>query len=296
MRARVSADDVPAANDQQPEDSWDRVIRPRRHLLDINLWELWDYRDLLYMFVKRDIITVYKQTVLGPIWFFVQPVMTMVVYVVVFGNIAKIDTDGIPKPLFYLAGIIIWNYFAESFTKTSSTFTSNANLFGKVYFPRLVVPLSQVLSGLIKFVIQFSLFLVVYLYHYFQGDVQPNTWIVSSPLLLLLMALLGLGVGIIFSSLTTKYRDLTFLMQFGVQLAMYATPIIYPSSLLSGTMKSVMWCNPLAHVVETFKCGFLGVGEASIGGLAYAIVFAIVLLATGVAVFSHTEKTFIDTV
>ena len=277
--------------------SWDLIIRPQRHLLDVNLREIWDYRDLLYMFVKRDIVTVYKQTVLGPIWFFLQPIMTMLVFMVVFGNIAKIGTDGIPQPLFYLAGIIMWNYFAESFNSTSMTFRTNAYIFGKVYFPRLIVPLSQIISGLIKFLIQFGLFLVVFGYFLFtRNDIHPNLWLFSTVYLLLLMAGLGLGFGIIFSSLTTKYRDLAFLIQFGVQLAMYATPIIYPMSLLGERMRAIMWWNPIAHLIETFKYGFLGAGEASVSGLAYSSLFTLVVLFIGIVIFNRTEQTFMDTV
>lgn len=287
----------PTQHDTSSGEEWDLIIQPKRHLLDVNLKELWDYRDLLMMFVKRDIVTLYKQTILGPIWFFVQPIMTMLVYVVVFGNIAKIGTDGIPAPLFYLSGIILWNYFAESFNKTSSTFKVNANIFGKVYFPRLIVPLSLVVSGLLKFLIQFGLFLVVYLY-FFQtrNDIQPNAWLLSIPYLLLLMAGLGLGFGIIFSSLTTKYRDLTFLITFGVQLAMYATPIIYPMSGLSDRMRSVIWWNPVAQIVETFKYAFLGAGEVSVAGLAYTTAFTLIVLTIGILIFNRTEQTFMDTV
>ena len=276
---------------------WDLVIRPQRHLLEVNFRALWEFRDLLYLFVKRDIITVYKQTILGPIWFFVQPIMTMLVYVVVFGNIAKIGTDGIPQPLFYLSGIILWNYFADSFNKTSTTFRSNAAIFDKVYFPRLIVPLAMVVSGLLKFLIQFSLFLAVYVYFcWVRDDIRPSIWLLSTVALLPLMAGLGLGFGILFTSLTTKYRDLTFLIQFGVQLAMYATPIIYPMSQLGERMQALMWWNPIAHLIETFKCAFLGVGAASIGGLVYAAVFTAVVLTVGTLVFNRTEQTFMDTV
>lgn len=265
--------------------------------MDVNLKELWEYRDLLVMFVKRDIVTIYKQTILGPVWFFVQPIMTTLVYVIVFGNIAKISTDNVPGPLFYLSGITLWNYFADSFNKTSTTFVANANIFGKVYFPRLIVPLSIVVSNLIKFVIQLSLFFVVWCWYLFTTDtLSPNLWMLSTVYLLGIMAGLGLGFGILFSSLTTKYRDLTFLIQFGVQLAMYATPIIYPMSTLSGTYQKVLWWNPIAHVVEAFRYGFLGSGSPSLSGMIYATVFTAVVLAAGVLVFNKTEKTFIDTV
>ena len=280
-----------------PDDSWDLIIRPKRHLLDINFRELWDFRDLLRMFVKRDIVTVYKQTVLGPIWFFVQPIMTVAVYVLVFGNIAKLSTDGIPAPLFYLAGITMWNYFSESFNKTSTTFVSNASIFGKVYFPRLIVPLSVVISNMIKFLIQLMLFLIIWLWYLVMTDsLHPNVWLFSTVYCLLLMAGLGLGFGIIFSSLTIKYRDLTFLIQFGIQLAMYGTPVIYPMSSLSPKMQSLLWWNPLSHIIEAFKYGFLGAGEASVAGLTYSTVFTLLTLALGVILFNRTEQTFMDTV
>ena len=278
-------------------EDWDLIIRPKRHLLDVNLKELWDYRDLLYMFVKRDIVTVYKQTILGPIWFFVQPIMTTVVYLFVFGQIAKISTDGIPGPLFYMAGIIIWNYFSESLTKTANTFVGNAAIFGKVYFPRLIVPLSLVVSGVIKFFIQLALFLAVYAYYLATTDtLHPNIWLLATGYCVVLMASMGLGIGIIFSSLTTKYRDLTFLLTFGVQLLMYATPIIYPMSSLSEGARKILWWNPIAHVIECFKYGFLGSGEATLAGLAYTTTFTLIVLIFGVIIFNRTEQTFMDTV
>ncbi len=279
------------------EDDWDLILRPKRHFLDVNLREIWTYRDLLLMFIKRDIVTVYKQTILGPIWFFVQPVMTMLTYVIVFGNIAKLSTGGIPAPLFYLSGITLWNYFAESFNKTSSTFTANAHIFGKVYFPRLIVPLSIVISNLIRFLIQLLLFVIFWFWYLATSDaVHPNLWMLSTVWCLLLMAGLGFGFGIIFTSLTTKYRDLTFLIQFGVQLAMYATPIIYPMSALSEKYQQILWWNPITHVIETFKYGFLGSGQASITGLLYSTAFTIITVAFGVLIFNKTEQTFMDTV
>lgn len=278
-------------------ESWDLVIRPKRHLLDLNFKEVWDYRDLLRMFVARDIVTVYKQTVLGPVWFVVQPLLTMAVYVLVFGNIAKLSTDGIPGPLFYMAGIIMWNYFAESFAKTSTTFKDNAQIFGKVYFPRLIVPLSLVVSGMIKFLIQLGMFLAIYAWFLFSSDVlRPNLWILSVLPLVLVMAGLGLGFGVLFSALTTKYRDLTFVIQFGVQLLMYATPVIYPMSTLSPRMQSVLWWNPISHLIECFKYGFLGVGQVSVAGLVYAAGFTLASLILGLIIFNRTEQTFMDTV
>lgn len=295
--ASIDSAPVSAQSASQDDEHWDLIIRPKRHLLDLNLKEIWDYRDLLYMFVKRDIVTVYKQTILGPIWFFVQPIMTTLVYLLVFGRIAKISTDGIPGPLFYLSGIVIWNYFSESLTKTANTFVGNAAIFGKVYFPRLIVPLSLVTSGVIKFFIQFGLFLAVYLYYLTTTNLlQPNLWLLAAAWCVVLMAGMGLGFGIIFSSLTTKYRDLTFLLSFGVQLLMYATPVIYPMSVLSPRMREILWWNPIAHVIECFKYGFLGSGEATLAGLAYTTVFTVCTLFLGVIIFNRTEQTFMDTV
>ena len=277
--------------------NWDLEIKPKRHIFDINFKEIWDYRDLLMMFVKRDIVTVYKQTVLGPVWFFIQPIMTMFVYIFVFGNIAGISTDGIPKALFYLSGIVLWNYFSESFTQTSDTFAQNAQIFGKVYFPRLIMPMSKVVSGLIKFAIQSSLFFALYSFYLLTTDVlHPNITILITPLLVLLMAGMGFGFGIIFSSLTTKYRDLKFLIQFGIQLLMYATPIIYPMSTIPEKMRFYLELNPIAHIIEAFKFAFLGAGEFSVGGIVYASIFTITTLILGVLIFNKTEQSFMDTV
>ena len=277
--------------------AWDLIIEPQQGLLDVNFKEIWDYRDLLFLFVKRDVVTVYKQTVLGPIWFFVQPIMTMLVYIVVFGNIAGIPTDGIPKPLFYLSGIIIWNYFSECFLKTSDTFTVNQDMFGKVYFPRLIMPLSKVVSGLIKFFIQFILFLVVYLYFLVDGvPVQLGFELLLVPYFIVLMALLGLGFGLIFTSMTTKYRDLKFLIQFGVQLLMYATPIIYPMSEIPEKIRYFIFFNPLSHIVEGFKLAFLGQGSLTTSGLLYSSACTLIVLVVGILIFNKTEKTFVDTV
>lgn len=276
---------------------WTTVIEPHRSLLDIKLKEIWKYRDLLIMFVRRDIVTVYKQTILGPIWYFIQPILTMFVYMFVFGSIAGISTDGLPQALFYLSGIVMWNYFAECFNQTSDSFTKNAQIFGKVYFPRLIVPLSKVVAGLIKFFIQLVLFLVVFFYFLYNGaSIMPNSYILISPLLILNMALTGLGLGLIFSALTTKYRDLKFLIQFGVQLMMYATPIIYPLSSVKGKMLMIMQWNPFAHVIEAFKFAFLGVGGFSWWGIGYATVFSLLTLFFGTVMFNRTEQNFMDTV
>ncbi|MGH1337109.1 MAG: ABC transporter permease [Aureispira sp.] len=278
---------------------WDLVIQPHRGLLEVDLKELWNYRDLLLMFVKRDIVTVYKQTVLGPLWFVVQPILTMFMFLVVFGTIAKIDVGTVPPSLFYLAGIIIWTYFSDCFIQTSDTFTRNADIFGKVYFPRLIMPLSKVVSGLVKFGIQMTLFLIVYTYYLIQGSSISFTWSLSwlIPVLILFMAGLGLGFGLIFSALTTKYRDLKFLLQFGVQLLMYATPVIYPvQGLPEGTLRNLMFYNPLAHIVEAFKLIFLGEGFLTTAGLLYAGGFTLVVVLMGVLIFNKTERSFVDTV
>ncbi len=281
-------------------EDYDLIIRSKRHAFDINFKEIWNYRDLLRMFVKRDIITVYKQTILGPIWFIVQPILTTLIYMVVFGGIAKISTDGVPQTLFYLAGITIWNYFAESFNTTAKTFTENANIFGKVYFPRLIMPFAKVTSGLIKFGIQFILFMGVYLYYIISGNttINPNWNIALLPVYLLLMAAYGLGAGIIFTSMTTKYRDLTFLLSFGVQLLMYASPVIYPISSMNpnGTLYKIILFNPFTPILEGFKYAFLGAGHFSWFNLLYSVIVAIVLLVMGIVTFHKTEKNFIDTV
>jgi len=278
---------------------FDLIIRPKRHAFDINFKEIWQYRDLLRMFVKRDIITVYKQTILGPIWFVVQPILTTLIYIVVFGRIAQISTDGAPQVLFYLAGITIWNYFSESFNTTAKTFTENANIFGKVYFPRLIMPFAKVTSGLIKFAIQFGFFMLVYLYYIFfsEAPVHPNWTIALLPVYILLMAAFGLGTGIIFTSWTTKYRDLVFLLSFGVQLLMYASPVIYPVSTIEpGLMKDILMLNPFTPILEGFKYAFLGAGYFSWASLGYSAAVATVILFAGIVIFHKTERNFIDTV
>ena len=282
---------------EKEEEQWDMVIKPQSHLLDINFRELWHYRDLLSMFVKRDVVTVYKQTILGPIWFVVQPVMTVLVFMLIFGKIAGLSTDGLPMVLFYLSGVIVWNYFAESFNSTSKTFIENADIFGKVYFPRLIMPFSKVTSGLIRFGIQFALFLAVFAYYYFVTDtIQPNAYILLFPFFIFLMAGYGFGFGIIFSSLTTKYRDLTFLIQFGVQLLMYATPVIYPLSTVEGKLRVLLLSNPFTHIIEGFRYAFLGSGAFTWEGLAYSTGLMIFFLVAGVITFNKVEKSFMDTV
>lgn len=278
--------------------NWTESIQSKRSLFDLRLKEVWDYRDLLFMFVRRDFLATYKQTILGPLWFIIQPVLTTIMFTVVFGNFAKISTDGLPKMLFYLSGITIWNYFAESFNKTSNVFTTNASIFGKVYFPRLIVPLSIVASGLIRFVIQFALFIVVLIYFLLKpsSQIHPNAYALLTPFLLFFMAGFALGTGVIISALTTKYRDFTYLVTFGVTLLMYATPVIYPISSLAPKYKTYALANPLSGIVETFRYGWLGSGTFSWGALAYSFIFMFVLLFLGVLVFNKVEKTFMDTV
>lgn len=276
---------------------WTEEITPKNSLLDLKLKEVWHYRDLMFMFVKRDFVTFYKQTILGPLWFFVQPLLTTIMYVIVFGNIAKISTDGLPPILFYLCGITFWNYFSECFTKTSTVFKDNANMFGKVYFPRLVMPLSIVFSGLIKLSIQFLLFVLLLLWYMYQdSNVHPNLYILLTPYLVVLMAVIALGAGMIISSLTTKYKDLIFLITFGIQLLMYATPVIYPISSLPEKYAFIIKANPLSAVIETFRFAFTGSGTFSWMHLGYSSVFAFVLLAIGAIIFNKVEKTFMDTV
>jgi len=273
------------------------IIKPKNKLLDIDFKELWKYRDLFSMFVKRDIITQYKQTILGPTWFFIQPALTTIMYMVVFGGIAKISTDGLPQPMFYLAGIVCWQYFSDCLNKTSSTFTANQGIFGKVYFPRLIVPLSTVASGLVRMSIQFLMFAAVYVYYLFMGvSVAPNAYVFLLPLLIVMLAGLSLGFGIIISSMTTKYRDLTILFTFVVQLWMYATPVIYPLSTMSPDKQWIMALNPVTSIVETFKYGTMGVGTFSWGQLGYSFGFMVVLLGIGIVVFNKVQRSFMDTV
>lgn len=278
-------------------ENWDDIISPRHNLFRLNLREVWKYRDLLRMFVKRDFVTFYKQTILGPIWFFIQPIFTTVIYTFVFGNLAGISTDEVPPVLFYMAGITCWNYFADSLNKTATTFTTNQQIFGKVYFPRLVVPLSIITSNLMKFGIQLVLFLALFAYFLLTGaPVQPNEAILLLPYLIIMMALLGLGLGLIITSLTTKYRDLTFLLQFGVQLLMYGTPVIYPLSTVPEKYQWLVQINPMTTVIETFKYAFLGKGYFSWSYLGLSSIGILVLLMVGILIFNKTEKNFMDTV
>ncbi|MDD4992438.1 MAG: ABC transporter permease [Paludibacter sp.] len=273
------------------------IIKPKNKLFEIDFKEIWQYRDLLSMFIKRDIITQYKQTILGPTWFFIQPALTTIIYMIAFGGIAGISTDGLPQPLFYLAGIVCWNYFSDCLNKTSSTFTTNQGIFGKVYFPRLIVPLSVIISNLMRLGIQLLLFVAVYIYFILSGvHIAPTTNLWMIPVLILMLAGLALGFGIIISSLTTKYRDLTILFSFIMQLWMYATPIIYPLSLMSPKRQWYMVLNPVTSIIEAFKYATMGVGTFSVGQLAYSFGFMVVILIIGVVVFNNVQRSFMDTV
>jgi lipopolysaccharide transport system permease protein len=278
--------------------AWTEIIEPKRRMFDLRLKEAWHYRDLLVMWVKRDFTATYKQTILGPIWIFLQPLLMTAMFILVFGRFAQISTDGLPRILFYLSGITIWNYFSESFTKTANVFKDNANIFGKVYFPRIVMPLSIVSSNLVRFVIQFGLFLAMLLYFVWKGNtaVHPNIMIALTPLLLIIMAGFALGAGMLISSMTTKYRDLAFLLTFGVQLLMYATPVIYPVSALPEKYRVWVMANPIAPVVETFRYAFLGSGSFSWTALGYSTGMMLLMLSIGVVVFNRVEKNFMDTV
>ena len=285
-------------------ENWTTIIKPRNGLFEVNLKEILDYRDLLVMFVKRNITVAYKQTILGPLWWVIQPALTVIMYMVVFGGIAGIPTDGVPQPLFYLGGICMWQYFADCLNRTANTFLANAGIFGKVYFPRLIMPIANVTSNLVRFGIQFGLFVIVYVYYVCIGMApSPNWYFLLFPLLVVMMAGLALGFGIIISSMTTKYRDLQILFSFVVQLWMYGTPIVYPLSQVAGKkalgldLTTIMCINPVTPVIETFKHGALSAGEfIGWGWLAYSFVFMLVVLALGVLIFNKVQKSFMDTV
>lgn len=279
---------------------WDLVIEPQNSLFELHLKDVWRYRDLLWLLVKRDFVSFYKQTILGPLWFFIQPLFTTIIFTFIFGNLAGLSTDGLPQPLFYMAGITAWNYFADCLTKTSTVFRDNANIFGKVYFPRLIMPLSIVVSNLVRFGVQMLLFFVMMAYYLFLNktgvEFHMNIYVLLGPFLVLLMALLGLGVGLIIAALTTKYRDLAFLITFGVQLMMYATTVIYPLSAAPGKYKWLIELNPMTGIIEAFRFGFLGEGVLTMSSLGYSVIFTLISLIIGVVIFNKTEKTFVDTV
>jgi lipopolysaccharide transport system permease protein len=272
-------------------------ISSKHSLLDLKLKDTWEYRDLLWLLVRRDFVSVYKQTILGPLWFIIQPVLTTVIYTVVFGTIAGIPVDGLPKPLFYMAGITAWNYFADCFLKTSGVFRDNAGVFGKVYFPRLIVPLSIIVSNMVRFGIQMLLFLGFMAWYGFNGyAIHPNAYLLLFPLLVLLMAGLGLGLGMIISALTTKYRDLSLLVTFGMQLLMYATTVIYPLSAAPAEYKWLLVANPMTSVIEAFRYGFTGSGSFDWNMLGHSVVFTLFVLMVGMIIFTKVERNFMDTV
>jgi lipopolysaccharide transport system permease protein len=280
----------------QSED-WNLIIKGHTSLFDLKFNEVWRYRDLLWMFVKRDFVSFYKQTVLGPLWFFIQPLFTTIVFTFVFGNLAQISTDGLPQQLFYLSGITAWNYFSDCLTKTSTVFRDNAAIFGKVYFPRLIMPLSIVVSNLVRFMVQLLLLVLMMIYFGIQGaNFQVTSAIFFFPFLVVLMALLGLGLGLIITAMTTKYRDLTFLISFGVQLLMYGTTVIYPLSAAPAKYKSIIELNPMTGIIEAFRFAFLGKGEFSVWSIGYSVLVTIVVLFLGVIIFNKTEKNFVDTI
>lgn len=278
------------------EQKWTTVIQPKNKLFDLKLKELWTYRDLIVMFVKRDFKTMYKQTILGPLWIIINPILTTLMQVVVFGNIANISTDGMPQFLFYMAGNTVWMYFSSCLTKTSNTFVGNANVFGKVYFPRLVTPISIVLSGLITFVVQFAIFLVSDIYYAVKGIVHPNLMVLLLPILILEIAILGMGCGIIISALTTKYRDLAVLVSFGMQLWMYGSAVIYPVSSLPEKWGELLMLNPVVPIIEAFRYAFTGQGAFSVPYLMISMVISAVILFIGIVIFNKVEKNFMDTV
>jgi lipopolysaccharide transport system permease protein len=290
-------------NIETPEvgiEAWDLEIKPTNKVLDFKFKEVWRYRDLLILLVRRDFVSFYKQTILGPLWFFIQPLFTTNIYTFVFGSLAQISTDSLPGPLFYMAGITAWNYFADCLTKTSTVFTANAGIFGKVYFPRLIMPLSIVLSNLIRFGVQMLLFVFFMFYYTYQGaNFSPNIYMLLFPILLLLMAMLGLGLGMIISAMTTKYRDLSFLIGFGIQLLMYGTTVIYPLSVVKEKYPKYEWLismNPMTAIIETFRFGFLGEGSFSWYALGICALITTLIMITGVVIFNKVERNFIDTV
>ena len=279
------------------DEDWDLVIKGHSSLFDLKFNDLWRYRDLLLMFVKRDFVSFYKQTVLGPLWFFIQPIFTTIVFTFVFGNLAGISTDGLPQYLFYLSGITAWNYFSDCLTKTSTVFRDNASIFGKVYFPRLIMPLSVVVSNLVRFGVQLLLLICMMVYFGIQGASFHVTYaILFFPVLVILMALLGLGAGLIITAMTTKYRDLTFLVTFGVQLLMYGTTVIYPLSAAPAAYKRIIELNPMTGIIEAFRYSFLGKGEFTVWSLGYSSIFTLVVLILGIVIFNKTEKNFVDTI
>lgn len=285
---------------EKTDTTWLFEITPKNKFFSLNLKEVWQYRDLLFLFVKRDVVTVYKQTVLGPLWYLIQPLFTSITFTIIFNNLAGIDTGTVPPFLFNLAGITVWNYFTACLNDTSDTFKKNAAIFGKVYFPRIIMPLSIVISNLLKFGIQFLIFIAFYIYYYSQGaGISLNGATLFFPLLIALMGILGLGLGMFISSLVTKYRDFSYLISFGVQLLMYLSAVMYPMALIKEKLPTYGWLvqyNPLAYVIETTRYMLLNVGHISISGLSYTFLVTVMVFFIGVLIFNKTEKSFIDTV
>jgi lipopolysaccharide transport system permease protein len=280
------------------KNDWDIIIEGSSSLFDLKLQDLWNYRDLLWMFVKRDFVSFYKQTILGPIWFFIQPLFTTIIYTFIFGGLASLSTDGLPQPLFYLAGITAWNYFADCLTKTSNVFKDNLQIFGKVYFPRLILPLSIIVSNLVRFAVQMILFIILMFYYFFQNDIALIfSWnLLLFPILVVLMAFLGLGLGLIVTAMTTKYRDLAFLVTFGVQLLMYTTTVIYPLSAAPSKFKRIIELNPMTGIIEAFRYSLLGKGEFNVSNIGYSIFVTVFAMLFGIIIFNRTEKTFVDSI
>lgn len=279
-----------------PEE-WTLHIKPKDTVFDLHLRDVWNYRDLLLLLVRRDFVAFYKQTILGPLWFFIQPIFTTAIFIFVFNRMAGISTNGAPPALFYMSGIIAWNYFSECLTKTSTVFKDNANIFGKIYFPRLIMPLSIILSNLVRFGVQFILFAMLYIYYALTGVTVPtNLFVLLFPIIVLLMALQGLGLGLIITALTTKYRDLVFLVTFGIQLLMYATPVIYPLSAAPEAFRTIIALNPLSGLIETFRFGFLGTGEFNSHTFFYSVIASLLIFLIGLIVFNKVEKNFVDTI
>lgn len=288
---------IPQTNPEMPLQEWDLEIKPRDELFNLHLKEVWNYRDLLWLLVRRDFVAFYKQTIFGPLWFFIQPIFTTVLFTIVFNKMGGFSTDGTPAPLFYMCGIIAWNYFAECLTKTSTVFKDNAYIFGKVYFPRLIMPLSIIFSNLVRFGVQFLLFLVLWAYYMFKDSTYYfNQYILLFPVILVLMALLGLGLGLIITAMTTKYRDLAYLVTFGVQLLMYASPVIYSLSATPEEYRVFIEMNPLSGLIETYRFGFTGSGEFYRGTFIYSIIASLVIFTSGIIVYNKVEKNFVDTV
>lgn len=288
---------APNASAVPDQEQWTEIIEPRTSLLDLRLGDVWRYRDLVMLFVRRDFVSNYKQTILGPIWFFIQPLLTTITYYIIFGRVAQLDTDGLPPFVFYLAGITVWGYFSQTLTSVATVFITNAAIFGKVYFPRLTMPLSIVLANLVRFGIQMGLFLLVWGYFLVtSGELHPNWYILLTPALVVLMGLLSLGLGMIFSALTTKYRDLAMLLTFGIQLAMYATPVIYPLSKVPSKYLWIILANPMSSITETFRYAFLGSGQFNWMYLGYSALVTLIILLIGTVIFNKVEKSFTDTI